>query len=85
VFVLVAYAVVKYVPPAKVTVSPLTIVSVPVSPAISQAYIPLIADQVLSPLKYLVLSGVPAAERSNVPKSTSPIAEVAAVKDINVP
>ena len=45
-FVLVAYDVVMYVPPVKLTVSPLTIVSLPVSPAIVQEYIPLIADQV---------------------------------------
>ena len=66
--------------------SPLDIVSLLVPSDISQAYIPLIADQVLSPLRYLVASGAPVAERSTVPTFTSPIALVFVVlKDTNVP
>ncbi len=84
VFVLAAYAVVKYVSPAKVTVSPLAIVSLFVPSDMFQSYIPLIADQVLSPLRYLVASGVPVALKSAV-TVTAPSVAAFGVKSIKVP
>jgi hypothetical protein len=70
-----AYVVVIYVLPEKVTVSPLTIVSLLVPSDIFQSYIPLIGDQVLSPLKYLVASAVPVAERSAVTVTVPSVGE----------
>ena len=84
-FVAAAYVVVKYVPPAKVTVSPLAIVSGKFTPSdISQSYTPVIVAQVLSPLKYLVASGVPVALKSAVTVTAPPVAEVG-VKSIYEP
>ena len=76
------------VPPAIVTVFPLATVSgVPVSPVISKLVNPPAGEaHVLSPLKNVVASAVPVADKSITPVVTAPVAaEFAVAADINVP
>ena len=76
------------VPPVKSTLNPSVIfIAEPVSPSkLHEVYCPAGTAQALSPLKNLVLSGEPLAERSIVPIVTAPVALVlAVVADIKVP
>ncbi len=76
------------VPPVKSTLNPSVIsTAVPLSASkLHEVYCPAGTAHTLSPLKNLVLSGDPLAERSIVPIVTAPVADVlAVVADIKVP